>query len=190
MSIPGFYRYFFAFRPDPLLRCWLATLGERAGQSAKRNQGGIFSFDYLRHRRVCTARPLHRLVRCFRARRPRPLFLPVLARPPAGRAHGAAIRTMARQHEIQYFYRTLLAYLGERDILPLHRKTGLRPHVTLGRDPCIVDLRLPPREWVPDELLLIESEVGKGIHHVIARWPLLPPRQGAFAFGEMPRLAA
>ena len=107
-----------------------------------------------------------------------------------GRAHGAAIRTMARQHEIQYFYPTLLAYLGERDILPLHRKTGLRPHVTLGRDPCIVDLRLPPREWVPDELLLIESEVGKGIHHVIARWPLLPPRQGAFAFGEMSRLAA
>jgi hypothetical protein len=33
-------------------------------------------------------------------------------------------------------------------------------------------------------LLLIESEVGRGIHNVLARWPLLPPPQGTFPFAD------
>jgi len=97
---------------------------------------------------------------------------------------------MGRQLEIQDFYRALLACLAERAIFPLHRKSGLHPHVTLGHDPCAFDPFNLPREWVPEELLLIESEVGNSVHIVLARWPLLPPRQGAFAFETPPQLLA
>jgi hypothetical protein len=37
-------------------------------------------------------------------------------------------------------------------------------------------------------LLLIESEVGRGVHNVLARWPLLPPSQGSFPFDPPPLL--
>jgi hypothetical protein len=47
-----------------------------------------------------------------------------------------------------------------------------------------------PREWIPDELLLIESEVGCGIHNVLARWSLLPPRQGGILFDDASQAAA
>jgi hypothetical protein len=45
--------------------------------------------------------------------------------------------------------------------------------------------------WLPDELLLIESHIGQGIHAVLLRLPLAPPAQASFAFAEPPlRLAA
>jgi 2'-5' RNA ligase len=190
MSTPDFYRYFFAFRPDPLLRCWLAALAESAGQSTKRIKAEYF------HLTLCVIAESvqrDRFIASYAtsALADRALFsCPFWLGRLHGGARGSAMRVMPRQHEIQNFYRTLLTYLGERDIFPLHRKSGLRPHVTLGYDSCVLDPRVLPREWIPEELLLIESEVGRGIHHVIARWSLLPPRQGSFVFAGMPRLAA
>jgi hypothetical protein len=99
-----------------------------------------------------------------------------------GGENGAVMRAMGRQREIQDFYRMLLTCLAKRDISPLHRKSGLRPHVTLGYDPGDFQPFEWPMQWIPDELLLIESEVGNGVHNVLARWPLLAPRQGELPF--------
>jgi 2'-5' RNA ligase len=190
MRKPDFYRYFFAFRPDPILRCWLASLADAAGQSAKRVKAEYF------HLTLCVvAELIHRdrfivsradLALAGRALRSCPFWLGQLR----GGSNGAAVHAMDRQYEIQDFYRMLLACLAEQNMLPLHRKWGLSPHVTLGYDPCALGPLNLPHAWIPDELLLIESEVGPGIHNVLARWPLLPPRQGAFAFGDAPRRAA
>lgn len=190
MPTPDFYRYFLAFRPDPILRCWFASLAEFAGQSAKRIKAEYFHLtlcviaelaqrDLFIASRVESALAGRELWSC-------PFWLGRLQ----GGPEGAAVNAMVRQYEIQDFYRMLVACLGERDILPLHRKSGLHPHVTLGRDPCSFDPLTLPREWIPDELLLIESEVGLGVHNVLARWPLLRPRQSVFAFGDAARLTA
>jgi len=182
MREPDCYRYFFAFHPDLLLRCWLASLIGTAGQREKRVRAELFHLTLCviaerRHRdpfivsRACSALADRPLYSC-------PFWLGRLR----GGQGGAAVHAMGPQDEIQDFYRMLLAFLASRDILPLYRQSGLHPHVTLDRDPCAIDPLNLPREWFPDELLLIESEVGNGVHHVLARWPLLPPRQGRFAF--------
>jgi 2'-5' RNA ligase len=182
MREPDFYRYFFAFRPDLALRCWLASLADAAGQHGKRIRAELF------HLTLCVIAELeHRdrfiTSRAHSALAGRSLFsCPFwLGRVRGGRS-GAAVHAMGRQGDIQDFYRMLLACLAERDLLPLHRKSGLQPHMTLGHDPCVFEPFKLPRQWIPGELLLIESEVGNGVHNVLARWPLLPPRQGAFAF--------
>jgi hypothetical protein len=129
--------------------------------------------------RVASALAGHRLWSC-------PFWLGRLR----GGSNGAAVHAMGRQWGIQDFYRALTACLAERAILPLHRRSGLHPHVTLGHDPCLLAPFNLPHEWIPDALLLIESEVGNNVHNVLARWPLLPPRQSAFAFESPPPMLA
>jgi hypothetical protein len=79
-------------------------------------------------------------------------------------------------------YREIAACLAIRGIQPLHRKSGFHPHLTIGHDPCAFEPFLILQEWIPDELLLIESEVGNGVHNILGRWPLLPPRQRLLPF--------
>jgi 2'-5' RNA ligase len=182
MRKPDFYRYFFAFHPDLVLRCWLASLADSASQHEKRIKAQLF------HLTLCVIAELQQRDRFIvsRARSAldgRSLFsCPFWLGRVRGGRNGAAVHAMGRQRDIQDFYRTLIAHLAERGILPLHRNSGLRPHTTLGYDPCLFEPFKLPRQWIPGELLLIESEVGNGDHNVLARWPLLPPRQGAFAF--------
>ncbi len=187
MSQPD-YRYFLGFRPDFELRCWLDQLADEAGQRHRRIKKEHFHLTLcviseLNHRdrfiasRTASALAGHPLVSC-------PFWLSRLRGGPGG----AAVCTRGRQRELQDFYTMLVGCLAERDILPLHRKRGLQPHATLGYDPCAIEMLLPAREWIPNELLLIESEVGRGIHNVLTRWPLLPPRQGSFVFGGPPDL--
>jgi len=179
------YRYFLAFRPDIALRSWLASLANAAGQHGKRIRD-----EYL-HLTLCVIAELPhrdpRIVAQVRLALGGPLSS---CRFRLGRLQGgpegAAVHAAGSQYEIQDFYRTLLARLATRAIVPLYRESGLHPHVTLGHDPCAIETSALPCEWIPDELLLIESEVGNGIHHVLARWSLLPPSQGAFAFDAPP----
>jgi 2'-5' RNA ligase len=190
MRQPDFYRYFLAFRPNLALRCWLESLADAAGQYEKRIEAHLFHLTLcviaeVEHRdrfilsRVQSTLAGRSIVSCA-------FWLGRLR----GGPNGAAVHAMGRQREIQDFYRILLACLAERAILPLHRKSGLHPHVTLGYDPCAIDPFNLPFQWVPDELLLIESEAGNGVHNVLMRWPLLPPRQGVFAFETPPPLLA
>src|SRR4051812_18808379 len=126
------YRYFLAFRPNLHQRRWLECLADAAGQRGKRIKGEYFHLTLcviaeLTHRdrfimeRVNSALAEHPLSSCS--------FW--LGRVCGGR-NGAAVRAMPRQRGIQDFYARLAALLAKRDILPLHRKSGLKPHVTLG----------------------------------------------------------
>jgi hypothetical protein len=99
-----------------------------------------------------------------------------------GGAGGALVRTIGRQDELQDFYSALVRWVAGRGLAPLHRKAGLRPHITLGYESCRVDPFNLAIGWVPDALLLIESEVGRSRHNLLGRWPLLPPRQGVLPF--------
>jgi 2'-5' RNA ligase len=183
------YRYFLGFRPDPILRAWLASLGAAAGQIEKR-----VAAEYL-HLTLCVIAEGDDRDPFILARVTAALAGEALASCPIrlGRViggAGAAIHTLGRQEEIQGFYRVLIARLASRDLFPLHRRSGLNPHVTLGYDRG-PDVRYKrPREWIPTQLFLIESEVGQGRHNILGRWPLLPPPQGFFPFAAPDRLAA
>jgi 2'-5' RNA ligase len=177
-----FYRYFLAFLPDPLLRFELARLCDAAGQFGRR-----ITAERL-HLTLCVvAEFAHR--DSFIARRVDAALanhLPSSCRirlgTVSGGPKGAAIFGLGAQHEIQDFYRSLLWLLAPQRILPMHRKSGLHPHITLGYDPSTFQQFKFPWEWVPGELVLIESEVGRGVHNVLRRWPLDPPPQSFLPF--------
>lgn len=106
-----------------------------------------------------------------------------LSRTMAG-ADGAYMRSFGKQPEIQAFFRDLTCLLRASGVEPLYRKSGLHPHVTLAYGKCRVAKLKAAIQWFPDELLLIESELGLSRHNVLASWPLLPPRQPLLPFGE------
>src|SRR5262249_19571980 len=87
-----------------------------------------------------------------------------LSRGRAGPA-GAYARTFGRQDEIQDFYRALVRLLQACGIEPLHRKSGLHPHVTLAYGACRTAVLMIAVRWFPSELMLIESEVGQTKHN-------------------------
>lgn len=186
MRQPDFYRYFLGCRPGPDLRCLLAGLGEAARQEVR--------IDLL-HLTLCVIaegreRDHFLLPRVQAALAGQPLgsFQIRLGRV-RGNCHGAMVGEIGRQDQIQDFYRALIRMLGTRDIVPLHRKSGLKAHITLGYEACDMEPFRFPFEWFPDQLLLIESEVGATKHNVLGSWPLLPPPQGSFPFG-LPAISA
>jgi 2'-5' RNA ligase len=186
MRKPDFYRYFLASRPDPILRAALVSLREPAGQFDR-----LVRADHLHLTWCVVAEPEERdrfILPRVEAALSGHLFAsgPLWLGRVRGGPGGAAVCSRGRKPEILSLYRALVAALAARDIHPLHRKSGLNPHVTLGHDRCGFDPFLVLHEWIPDELLLIESEVGNGVHNVLARWPLLAPRQGFLPFEPPP----
>ena len=182
MRKPDFHRYFLGFRPDPILRAWLDELSVTAGQAEKRIRAEYF------HLTLCVIAETTERDRFILPRVDTALAGNALASALfwLGRvrssADGATIYSRGRKRELLTLYRELVACLAARDIHPLHRKSGLNPHVTLGHDSCVFEAFMALHEWIPDELLLIESEVGNGVHNVLGRWPLLPPPQGFLPF--------
>lgn len=179
MGVPCFYRYFVGCRPGPELRRLLGAIGGEVGQQVR--------LDLL-HLTLCVIaeaterdRFLLSRVRAAFAGQVLSSFQVRLGRVRSGR-HGATIGGLGRQNEIQDFYTRLTRMLATRSIAPLHRQSGLKAHITLGYDPCRIDSVKRPIEWFPDELLLIESEVGMTRHNVMGHWPLLPPSQGSLPF--------
>lgn len=186
-TMPDFYRYLLAIRPDPGLYPLFQQIAISAGQTA---------YLELLHLTLCVIGQPEERDR-FIVGRVRKAFrdqvfrsVPVnLSRVHLGR-QGAFARTRGRQDEIQEFYRRLVRLLAVCGIEPLHRKSGLHPHVTLGHAACGPGRMAISLPWFPAELLLIESEVGLTRHNVLARWPLLPPRQPLLPFGDSFETAA
>lgn len=99
------------------------------------------------------------------------------------RGSGAELVTAGSVGAIRQTYDAIVACLATQGIEPMHRKSGLRPHVTLGYgrtggfDPVSVAWN-----WTPRELVLIESHVGHRRHRVVQSWTLEPPVQRSFDF--------
>jgi 2'-5' RNA ligase len=169
------YRYFLGFRPDAFACELLATLAKQLGQPTRPD---------LLHLTLCVVadvgeRDPFLAARIGAALAGRSLSsVPIrLGRVKAG-ALGPMATTLGKQEGIQQFYETLVGLLAARGVFPLHRDSGLHPHVTLGWTPRQFDPFRVAVEWLPQELLLIESRVGYTRHQVVGRWPLLPPPQG------------
>lgn len=96
---------------------------------------------------------------------------------------GAELVTAGSIGGIRQTYDAIVARLATQGIDPMHRKSGLRPHITLGYgkndgfDPVRVAWN-----WIPRDLVLIESHIGHRRHRVLQRWLLDQPAQGAFDF--------
>ena len=114
--------------------------------------------------------------------------LPAASHIPFGRIMsremGAELTTVGSIGGVRHLYDGIVALLSAQGIDPMHRKSGLRPHITLGYGACAFDPVPMAWRWTPRELVLIESHVGHRRHRVLQSWSLLPPAQGAFAFME------
>ncbi|HEY0626935.1 MAG TPA: hypothetical protein VGD10_09400, partial [Allosphingosinicella sp.] len=146
MRKPEFYRYFLGFRPCLDLCRQLAAIGAQAGQ--------LVSLELL-HLTLCViAEPDERdhfllpRVRSALAGYPLSSFPVHLGKVECG-PKGAMLNALGRQREVQDFYRALISLLARRDITPLHRKSGLRAHVTLGHRSCLFRQFKAPIEWFP-----------------------------------------
>lgn len=173
------FRYLIGSRPDPELRCFLAELSSETSQWMP---PGLFHLTFCVIAELEERDPfLLSRVRAALADHALNAFRIGLGRVEGG-ARGAVIRTLGRQDDIQDVYASLVRLLRRRGIAPMHRKAGLNPHVTLGHTPCELERFTVPVEWFIDELLLIESEVGRTTHNVLGSWRLHPPPQGSFPF--------
>ena len=95
---------------------------------------------------------------------------------------GAALVTTGDIGEVRRLYEAIVALLAPHDIAPMHRKAGLRPHITLGYGACDFPTVPIAWTWIPRELALIESHVGHRRHRVLQSWTLAPPMQAMFDF--------
>ena len=112
--------------------------------------------------------------------------LPAAAPIPFGRivsrGAGAELITVGSTCAIRQTYDAIVARLAAQRIEPMHRKSGLRPHITLGYGTCEFDPVPIAWNWAPQDLVLIESHIGHRRHRVLQSWTLEPPAQGSFGF--------
>jgi len=112
--------------------------------------------------------------------------LPAAAPIPFGRivsrGAGAELITAGGIGAIRQTYDAIVARLAAQRIEPMHRKSGLRPHITLGYGTCEFDPVPIAWNWAPQDLVLIESHIGHRRHRVLQSWTLEPPAQGSFGF--------
>jgi len=184
-------RYLLAFQPDPALRALLAAQQPRAGQDARKLDPARLHLTLCTIAECETADPglMARVATALRDGLPE--SPPIRLGRVHARAQGAEVVTRGRRAEVCAFYEAIAARLRRCGLSPMHRRSGLRPHVTLGYDRCQFEPFDLTAFWRPDELLLIESHVGRRRHVVLLRLALAPPAQTSFAFDEPSlRLAA
>lgn len=84
------------------------------------------------------------------------------------------LRTRAPLVEARAFQAGLVRHLLERRA-PLMLGTAPEPHLTINyRGDGLGAQKMPPIGWMVDEILLVESVVGKTTHVAHGRWPLDP----------------
>ncbi|WP_374525955.1 2'-5' RNA ligase family protein [Sphingopyxis sp.] len=98
------------------------------------------------------------------------------------REMGAELTTIGSVGDVRQLYAGLVTMLETQGLEPMHRKSGLRPHITLGYGACDFEPIPAAWRWTPRELVLIESHVGHSRHRVLQSWTLAPPAQGMFDF--------
>lgn len=180
---------------DPMFRYFLGfqVAADRAGWLARQLPpvpGDLFAGlkPQLYHLTLCTIaetmapKPFLRgqVAKAFEA------GLPTASPIPFGRivsrGAGAELVTTGSIGAIRQAYGAIVARLAAQGIEPMHRKSGLRPHVTLGYGDCDFDPVRIAWNWTPRDLVLIESHIGHRRHRVLQSWTLKPPAQNSFAF--------
>lgn len=181
MRLASAYRYFLCFIPDAALRDAIALLLRETHQAGKcvpveRSHLSLFVLGVLAQRdptlalRVDAALARMEVDSCVvRFGRVR------------GGSNGAALFTSGGRRELAALRQSILVRLTEHGLVPELEKHN--PHITLGYDPCVVPAFDIALEWVPREIVLIESEHGLGRHNLLGSWPLLPPAQGMLPLG-------
>lgn len=187
---------------DPTFRYFLGfqVAADRAGWLARRlpPTGDMFAHlkPHLYHLTLCTIAETMLPQPFLRQRVAAALDagLPAAAAIPFGRIvardMGAELITMGGVGAIRALYETIVARLAAQDIEPLHRKSGLRPHITLGYGACAFAPVPLAWTWTPHNLVLVESHIGHRRHRVLQSWMLPPPAQGLFDFmaDELPAI--
>lgn len=180
---------------DPMFRYFLGfqVSGDRAGWLARQLPavaGDLFAGlkPQLYHLTLCTIaetlepQPFLRgqVAKAFDA------GLPAASPIPFGRIvsreAGAELITAGSLGAIRQTYDAIVARLATQGIEPVQRKSGLRPHITLGYGTCEFDPVPLTWSWTPRDLVLIESHIGHRRHRVLQSWTLEPPAQGSFDF--------
>ena len=180
---------------DPMFRYFLGfqVSGDRAGWLARQLPavaGDLFAGlkPQLYHLTLCTIaetlepQPFLRgqVAKAFDA------GLPAASPIPFGRIvsreAGAELITAGSLGAIRQSYDAIVAQLATQGIEPMHRLSGLRPHITLGYGTCEFDPVPLAWSWTPRDLVLIESHIGHRRHRVLQSWTLEPPAQGSFDF--------
>lgn len=180
---------------DPMFRYFLGfqVAADRAGWLARQLppvSGDLFAGlkPQLYHLTLCTIaetmepQPFLRqyVAKAFEA------GLPAASPIPFGRlvsrGAGAELVTTGSVGAICRTYEAIVARLATQGIEPMHRKSGLRPHITLGYGKCDFDPVRVAWNWTPRDLVLIESHIGHRRHRVLQSWALEPPAQSSFAF--------
>lgn len=176
------FRYFLGFRPGRSLRRRLAAEARSHGISL-----GAGHEDRL-HLTLCVIAETTTQDRAFATRIGAAIENAALASCPVrlGRLRSSAgcvtLAAMGRQDEIRALFVRIAGLLAKCGMVPLHRCSGLHPHITLSHRGGLLEPGTIIVRWIPDELLLIESWVGASRHVVLRRWPLMPPPQGELDF--------
>ncbi|APZ99521.1 hypothetical protein BWQ93_14285 [Sphingopyxis sp. QXT-31] len=187
---------------EPILRYFLGfqVAADRAGWLARRlpPTGDMFAQiqPHLHHLTLCTIAETALPHPFLRQRVAAALGgdLPAAATIPFGRIvardMGVELVTVGSVSAIRTLCESLVARLAAQGIEPLHRKPGLRPHITLGYGACVFDPVPLAWSWTPHNLVLVESHVGHRRHRVLQSWGLPPPAQGLFDFmaDELPAI--
>ena len=177
------FRYFLGFQVAADRAGWLA-------RQLPQVSGGLFAGlkPQLYHLTLCTIAETpaphpflrQRVARAFDAGLP--AAAPIRFGRTLSRNAGAELVTTGGIDEARRLYEAVVARLAPHDITPLHRKSGLRPHITLGYGACDFPAVPVTWTWIPRELALIESHVGHRRHRVLQSWTLAPPAQAMFDF--------
>lgn len=177
------FRYFLGFQVAADRAGWLA-------RQLPHGSGDLFAGlkPQLYHLTLCTVDETHvphpflrqRIAKAFEA------GLPAAAAIPFGRIVsnevGVELIAAGSVAGIRELYDAIAALLASHGIEPMYRRSGLRPHVTLGYGKRLFDPVSVAWNWLPRDLVLIESHVGRGRHRVLQRWTLASPAQGMFDF--------
>jgi len=170
---PTLHRLFFALLPPPVLARQVAAAAgwfDAAGRAlpAERLHLTLFVLDDrpVRPRALVAAmQAIGGAVRCAP--------VPVTLDRASGSRRSVALRPAHRHPGLHQLHRTIADLAGAHRVPP-RAGYSFAPHMTLGyREGEPFSQPVAPVGWLANELVLVDSQVGRTRHEVLGRWPLV-----------------
>jgi 2'-5' RNA ligase len=177
---PVLHRLFFALLPPPALARRIAAaagwFGEGPGAiAAERLHLTLFILDDMVRVPPATVVPLRELARSLGVG-PVEVTLDVAT----GSGRSVALRPAHRNAALARLHARIAEDAAACGIAE-RPGYSFAPHMTLGyRAGEPFSERVAPVGWMADELVLIDSHVGRTRHEVLGRWPLVDPQLSLF----------